>query len=67
MPALVPDMLVPEPGIPDDELPAAKHVVPLPVSPIVPAGAGLRPSDVSPVAPNGIPVPATGMFPERAS
>jgi hypothetical protein len=58
--ALVPDM-------PDDELPAAEHVVPLPVGPIVPVGAGLRPGESSPVAPNGIPVPATGMLPERAS
>jgi hypothetical protein len=57
---LVPDM-------PDDELPTAEQIVPLPVGPIVPVGAGLRPGESSPVAPNGIPVPATGMFPERAS
>lgn len=55
------------PDIAGDELPAIEHVVPLPVGPIVPAGAGLRPGEVSPVAPNGIPVPGTGVFPESAS
>ena len=54
--ALVPDM-------PVDELPPAEHVVPLPVGPIVPVGAGLRPGESSPVAPNGMPVPTTGMLP----
>jgi hypothetical protein len=35
------------------------HVVPLPVIPIVPVGAGLTPGDVSSVAPMGIPVGTT--------
>jgi hypothetical protein len=62
---LVPDIA----GVPDmagDEVPSAEHVVPVPIIPIVPAGAGLRPGEVSPVAPNGIPVPGTGAFPESA-
>jgi hypothetical protein len=36
------------------------QVVPFPVIPIVPGGAGLTPGDVSSVAPMGIPVGATG-------
>ena len=60
----IPVMLVPD--IAGDEVPTVEHVVPVPVMPIVPAGAGLRPGEVSPVAPNGIPVPGTGAFPGSA-
>jgi hypothetical protein len=64
---LVPDIpVMPVPDIAGDEVPTVEHVVPVPVMPIVPAGAGLRPGEVSPVAPNGIPVPGTGAFPESA-
>jgi hypothetical protein len=38
----------------------AKHVVPFPGTPIVPAGAGLSPGDASSVAPMGIPAGGTG-------
>jgi len=62
-----PSKFAPVPDMPDDELPTAEHVVPVPVILIVPSGAGLRPGEVSPVAPNGIPVPATGKLPERPS
>jgi hypothetical protein len=64
---LVPDIpVMPVPDIAGDEVPTVEHVVPVPVMPIVPAGAGLRPGEVSPVAPNGIPVPGTGAFPGSA-
>jgi hypothetical protein len=48
------------PDIPNDGPPTAKHVVPFPVIPIVPAGAPLTPGDASSVAPMGIPVGGTG-------
>jgi hypothetical protein len=49
-----------EPDIPDDGLPIDKHVVLLPVIPIVAAAAGLSPGDASSVAPMGIPAEGTG-------
>ena len=55
-----PSKVVLEPDIPDDGLPMTKHVVPFPVIPIVPAGAGLSPGDASSVAPMGIPAGGTG-------
>jgi hypothetical protein len=60
-----PSKFVLEPDIPNDGLPTAKHVVPFPVIPIVPAGivpagAGPSPGDASSVAPMGIPVGGTG-------
>jgi hypothetical protein len=54
-----PSKVVPEPDVPDEGLPAAEHVVPVPVIPIVPVGIGLRPGDASSVEPMGIPVGGT--------
>jgi hypothetical protein len=50
---------VPEPDIADDGLPVARHVVSLPVIPIMPLGSGLTPGDASSVAPRGIPIGET--------
>ena len=59
-PSPPPSKFVLEPDIPNDGLPTAKHVVPFPVIPIVPAGAPLSPGDASSVAPMGIPAGGTG-------
>ncbi len=59
-PSPPPSKVVLEPGIPDDGLPMTRHVVPFPVIPIVPAGAGPSPGDATSVAPMGIPVGGTG-------
>jgi hypothetical protein len=55
-PSPPPSKFVPEPDVPNDGLPMAKHVVPFPVIPIVPSpvapmGIPLSPGDVSSVAP----------------
>jgi hypothetical protein len=55
-----PSKVVPEPDVPDEGLPAAEHVVPVPVVPAVPVGIGLRPGDASSVEPKGIPIGETG-------
>jgi hypothetical protein len=57
-----PSKVVLEPDIPDDALPMAEHVVPVPVIPIVPVGGGLRPGDAISVAPMGIPAGEVGEF-----
>jgi hypothetical protein len=58
-----PSKLAVDPNIPDGEVPAVEHVVPLPGIEIVPVtpplGPGLIPGDASSVAPIGIPVPPT--------
>ncbi len=54
-----PSKVVLEPGIPGEGPPTAEHVVPVPASPTVPVGIGLRPGDASSVAPKGIPVGET--------
>jgi len=60
VPVPPPSKVVLEPDIPNDGLPITKHVVPFPVIPIAPVGAGLSPGDASSVAPMGIPAGATG-------
>jgi hypothetical protein len=54
-----PSKYVLEPDIPNDGLPVAKHVVPFPVIPIVPAGARPSPGDASSVAPSTCANPGT--------
>ena len=57
-----PSKLAVDPNIPDGEVPAVEHVVPVPGIAIVPVtlvGPGLTPGDTSSVAPIGIPVPLT--------
>ena len=57
-----PSKLAVDPNIPDGEVPAVEHVVPVPGIAIVPVtlvGPGLTPGDTSSVAPIGIPVPPT--------
>jgi len=51
-----PSKFVLEPDIPNDGLPMAKHVVPFPVIPNAPAGAGPSPGDATSVTPMGIPL-----------
>jgi hypothetical protein len=57
-----PSKVAVDPNIPDGEVPAVEHVVPLPGIAIVPVevvGNGLTPGDASSVEPNGIPVGET--------
>jgi hypothetical protein len=57
-----PSKLAVDPNIPDVEVPAVEHVVPLlgiAIVPVTPVGAGLTPGDAISVAPIGIPVGET--------
>jgi hypothetical protein len=49
-----------KPGVPDEKLAMAEHVVPKPGIPMVPLIGGLSPGEASSVAPKGIPTGGTG-------
>jgi hypothetical protein len=54
-----PSKLVVDPNIPEGEVPAVEHVVPLlgiEIAPVTPIGAGLTPGDAISVEPSGMPV-----------